>query len=339
MTPFKLLSSSRFVQTGDLHTGESRNIPDYLPRHRGVYEQIVEHTVKRGVPLVITGDMFHSKIIRHEERWLVDWLIGTLERLGVPTIIIAGNHDHLYGETTLIDGYLHFPFQHVKIFGWEPGVHFIGDTGFICISWRGYTSAQLDDIVKHWYPHIAHCKYKVVVAHECILGARLDSGFLMERGTKLPQNTDITYWAVGDIHSHQAANLKNSYYAGAPAQFRFDDTLPKGVIVVDLDHPSRKPEFQPLIFKPLRQVRSVSEITDDAYYKVVGEFEDVLQANQHEMVVKSEMVKASISPIEYRNVGLADGLPEFLATKGIDEIRQKFAVKWIDKVLSPAGVL
>jgi DNA repair exonuclease SbcCD nuclease subunit len=298
-----------------------------------VLEQIRDLCVEHGVPLVIAGDTLDSSTIKHDERFLLDWFFGELERYEIPTVVITGNHEHLRGEQTLLDGYTHIPFKHITIVTWKPRTCVFGDIGFICIPWRDYKTSDIKEIVETQLPHVAGCKHKVVVMHECITGSTMDSGHVITKGPRLPINKDITYWAIGDIHARQKANLSNSHYAGAPAQFRFDDSLPKGILLVDLNKPS-EPHFVPLIFKPLRVVQSVKDITDDAHYKVVGGLDEVMEANRHEQVVKTDLVRPA-KQIKYEKFAkITDGLPEFLASKGIDSSRQEFAVNWVKEALA-----
>ena len=322
----------KFIQTSDIHVGECRSLEDYLSRHKSILQQITDFAVDTKLPLVIPGDIFHAKKTPHEEKFLVDWWFGDLDEKQIPTIITAGNHDHLYGEVTQLDGYQYHPYKYVKIVTWKPKVLTIGDIGFICISWGGYQTDQIEKIVRSKLPMIAQKKYKVVLLHECISGVTLDNGFIMPSGTKIPKIPEITYWAVGDIHNHQKTNVVNGYYAGAPAQFKFDDKLPKGLIVVDLEHPSLKPKFHPLKSKALKTVTSVTDIEDDSYYKIKGTLDEVIKANRENKVVKSELVKENEDVLEYDKLGIVDGLPEFLASKGIDPERQKKAVAWVQSV-------
>lgn len=324
---------STFIQTSDIHVGECRSLDGYLERHRGVLEQITALAVERRVPLIIPGDIFHTKTTTHQERFLVDEWLGELERHSIPTIITAGNHDHLWGEVTQLDGYAKLPFKYVQIVTWKPKTLVIGDVGYICLSWRNFKTKEIHDIVTKHLPTVEHCKYKVVLLHECISGVKLDNGFVMPTGTALPKIPQITYWAVGDIHNHQRTNLANGWYAGAPAQFKFDDKEPKGAVVVDLTHPSRQPEFVAFKSKPLRTVTSVAEIKDDAYYKIKGNLEEVIKANRDGKVVKSEYVRTEEDVLEYEKIGIIDGLPEFLAEKGLDAKEQKKAVKWVQSVV------
>lgn len=319
----------KFIQTSDIHVGECRSLEGYLERHRSLLNQITAFAKEQNLPLIVPGDIFHTKKTTHEERFLVDQWFAELDRNKIFTIVTAGNHDHLYGEVTQLDGYAHHPYEKVQIVTWKPKVIYHGDTAFICISWGGYKTEEIEKIVRSKLPRVMEYKYRVVLLHECISGVTLDNGYMMPTGTKIPKIPEITYWAVGDIHNHQKTNVSNGYYAGAPAQFKFDDKLPKGLIVVDLEHPSRQPEFHPLKSKALKTVTCVEDIKDDCYYKIKGDFEEVIKANKVDQVVKSELVKTEKDVLEYEKLGIIDGLPEFLASKGLDQESQQRAVEWV----------
>ena len=323
---------NEFLQTSDIHIGESRKIPDYITRHTSVLWQILGHAQRDSLPLVIPGDLFHTKNPNFEERLLADRFIGECERSRVHTIITAGNHDHLYGAVTLLDGYKQYPLQYVKIVGWEPEVHRIGDVAFICISWGNKTKDQIRQIVLGLLPQTVGAKYRVCMVHECIVGSKFDNGIVSPKGSSLPKISDIDYWAVGDIHTHQLANLPNAFYAGAPLQFKFDDQECKGYLVVDLERPT-KPAFYETSFRKLRIVERVADITDDAYYMVRGEIDEVLKGNKLDNVIRTGYQKAEKSTIAYRKLSITDGLPEFLALNGFDKDYQDFALKWVSESL------
>lgn len=319
----------QFIQTSDIHIGECRSLENYLVRHKSILQSLIDASVSRGkIPLIVPGDLFHTKSNTIEEKFLADWWLGQIEFLGIPAIITAGNHDHLYGEVTHLDGYMHMPFRNVKIVGFKPTAHIINDTGFICISWGGYGAKELKKIVEDLLPQVKNCKHIVALVHECMAGAQFDNGMILPKGSQLPSIDEITYWAVGDIHMHQRLNLPNAYYAGAPAQFKFDDVLPKGYLVVDLEKPT-KPKFCPIHVKPLVVVNSVDQMTEDAYYMVKGSFEEVMRANQNSSVVKAEWIKDEAQVFEFQKLEITDGLPEFLSEKGLTEQEQKEAIEWV----------
>ena len=328
---------SSFLQTGDIHIGECRTLVGYLGRHKSILTQIIDTAYNLGLPLLITGDITHTKSTNYEERFLLDWCLGEIEKREIPTVIITGNHDHLWGEVTQLDGLKYMPFKYIKIVTWHPDVHIIGQIGIICIPWRNYKTEDIKKIVTEKLPLIAHCTYRVVMMHECISGMKLDNGRILTSGVSIPSIPDITYWAIGDIHKFQTTNVANGYYSGSPAQFRFDDDLPKGVIRVDLDRPSKEPEFIPIMAKPLKTITNVEEITDDAYYRLVGDYDEIIKANNEPLIVKSEYTNTQEQAITYERIGICDGLPEFLATKGINDNMQKRAIDWISDLLKLNG--
>ena len=290
---------AHFIQTSDIHIGECRSLDNYLARHEKILYQILYLAEERRLPLVIPGDIFHDKKTTPDEEILFFKWLADIEDMEIPTIITTGNHDYLWGDTTQLTKCLYMPYNYIKFIDREVNIHIINDIGFICVPWNKVTEKEFQKIIQEKLPLIAHMKYKVVMAHECISGVKLDSGEILPIGESLPQNPQITYWAIGDIHKHQRANLANSWYAGAPAQFRFDDKLPKGVIVVDLDNPSGEPEFVPIKSKPLKTVSSVKEIDDDAYYKVVGNYKEVIEANLNDKVVKSQLSESDDQVLVY----------------------------------------
>lgn len=325
-----------FVHTSDLHIGECRTLDDYIIRHKAVLEQIINAAHKMMLPLIVSGDIHHTKKTNQEERFLVDWFIGTCERLRIDTIIIPGNHDHLYGIVNQLKGYANFPFKFVRIVtGPEPEVFVIKDTTFICVPWGDLTQEQIAETVSR-FKDSYQSKYKVVVLHECVLGAKFDGGFLAKKGTKLPIIPDIDYWAIGDIHTSQMANIDNAWYPGAPLQFKFGDNLEKGYLIVDLNNP-KKPEFVRTQFKPLLIVDSAEKAVDDAYYFVKGDIKNVLDSSKNSKIVRSEWVKPdSCEQIDHIKTDITSGLIEFLAENGLNEDAQKQALSWVEGVLNKA---
>jgi len=324
---------SSFLQSGDIHIGECRSLVDYLPRHKSILTQIMDTAYNLGLPLFLTGDLTHTKSTTYEEQFLLCWWFSEIEKRKIPTIVIPGNHDHLWGEVTQLDGLKYMPFNYIKIITWHPDVYVIGQIGVICIPWRNYKTEDIKKIVIEKLPLIEHCKYRVVMLHECISGVRLDSGKILTSGCSIPNMPEITYWAVGDIHKYQVTNVANGYYSGAPAQYRFDDDLPKGVIKVDLDRPSKEPEFIPIISKPLKTITNVDDISDDAYYRLIGDYEEIIKANNEPLIVKAEYDDVQTQAMTYERIGICDGLPEFLAAKGLNEDMQKRAIAWISNLL------
>jgi len=320
-----------FLQTGDIHIGECRALPDYLDRHEKVLWQIANLAIANKLPLLMTGDLFHLKSTKHEERWLAARWIGYLEENEVHSIFIDGNHDHLYGEFTQMMEFSHMPLKYVRMVAWSPRVVNMLGVSYLAIPWRNYEEDQIRAIVTAHLLQMTSDK-KVVILHECIKGALADNGFVIPGGTSLPNMPEITYWAVGDIHKVQKTNLDNGWYAGAPAQFKFLDQHSKGILAVDLASPC-EPHFIPIASKPMRVVSSVSQITDDAYYQVRGNASEIMKASGFSQVVNTSYdelvagVDGGIKPI-------TEGLDIYLLDKGIPESYHSYAVDWVEKLLT-----
>lgn len=317
----------KFVQASDIHIGECRSLPGYLERHRGILNSITSQALQNGCPLVIAGDIFHAKNTTPDEALVAFEWFSSIESHQIPTVVIPGNHDHLFGQRTQLDPFLHVPYKHIRVFGWEPGVWEYGDAGFICMGWQDYSTEGIEETVKSMIPKIENKKYKVVVFHECLVGSKFDNGHVIYKGSKIPTIPEVTYWAVGDIHARQGTNVPNGHYAGAPAMFKFNDVENKGVLLVDLENPN-EPEFIEIHSKKLKVVTKLEEIQDDSYYSVQGNLDTILKANLDERVHQTRRVE-KLEPIGQEEFGLTDGLPEFLAEKGIEAPMQQKAVEWV----------
>jgi len=326
-----------FLHTADIHIGESRTLgPDYLERHKKILEQIINHATISKMMLVIAGDLFHWKKTTLEERYLADWFLCTLERNKIHTILIAGNHDHQYGEVTSLDGYAQFPFSFVRVIPWEPTNVIIDNIGFICIPWRSYGEDDIKNIVtvkKSQLPETV--KHKIVVMHECVRNAKYDNGILALKGMNLPVISDIDYWALGDIHTFQRTTLDTAFYSGAPLQFKFADARTKGVLKVDLKKP-REPAFIKTLFKEMIIVDSMKDVSDDAFYFVKGDVDTMVEASKNANVIRTEWSKLEHQAILLPTVGMTDGLTEILASKGCDEEAQREALEFVNKILGAA---
>jgi DNA repair exonuclease SbcCD nuclease subunit len=324
----------RFVQTGDIHIGESRSLPNYLERHEQVLMQIANKAIELKCPLVVAGDLFHTKNPTADERYLAERWLGHLNRY-VLTIVAPGNHDHIYGDRFLTDGYRHLGLERVIITGADPQVIWFGDTAFLVIPWGGYTEDEISEKIRSLITEevSSRAKYLVAVAHECIVGSRFDNGIISPKGCRLPVIPQIRYWVVGDIHTHQRTNLENGFYAGAPLQFRFDDQEQKGILVVDLEKPT-EPEFVPLQFKPLRTVSTYAEVKDDAYYMVRGDLSEVVASGKDTNVLRTSCERFEQVAIDFQSRSVTYQLPQFLAERGLTPERQQQAVKWVEDILT-----
>lgn len=321
-----------FIQTSDIHIGECRSLEGYLQRHQSVLEQILTKAEETRL-LLIPGDLFHRKDTKYEEFMLAKWFVLECEKRQIYTVITTGNHDHLEGDKTQLDKLNGFPYKYVRIISWEPEVLHVGNLGIICIPWRSYTTDQIKDITKQLMPLVAQCEHRIVMLHEFIGGSIMDNGKIIPKGTKIPEVKDVHYWAVGDVHKKQMTNMTNAWYAGAPLQFKYNDVLEKGFLKVNLPFKDQ-PEFHRTSFKKILVVNSTAEMSEDAYYIVQGDISEVLKGNDDERVFRTEWIKPEARQIEIEQMGITEGLIEFLANKGVDEESQKRGIAWVETIVN-----
>lgn len=325
------LEFGSFIQTSDIHIGECRALDGYLDRHKSVLEQVLCEAEKTKL-LLVPGDLFHRKDTRYDEFMLAKWFILECERRNIYAVFTTGNHDHLEGKKTQLDQLNGFPYKYTKIVGWEPEAISVGNIGIICIPWRDYTTKQIEEVVNGLLPVISNKEHKIVMLHEFIGGSIMDNGKIIPKGTKIPEILGVDYWAVGDVHKFQMTNVTNAWYAGAPTQFKFDDGLDKGFLKVNLPFQDR-PEFIRTTFKKLLKVTSTEEMLEDAYYYVQGDISEVLKGNDDNRVIRSEWIKPEARTIDIEQVGITEGLAEFLASKGVDQELQKEGIQWVEQIL------
>lgn len=325
-----------FVQTGDIHIGESRNCVGYLERHKNVLWQILEYCESNKLPLLISGDLFHRNDTKHEERKLAFDFLAEIEKRKIYSVITSGNHDHIEGEKTQLDAIENLPFKYIKIVRWKPEAIKLGNIGIIALSWQDYNTQQISDIVTNLYPLISECEHKVVMVHEFVWGSAMDNGRILYRGLKLPADMpQIHYWALGDIHTHQPGNLPNSWYSGAPLQFKFDCKIDKGFIKVNLPF-SEKPEFIRTKFKPFITVTSMDQMTEDAYYNLEGSAQEIVNAQNDSRVIRSNWVKdisQALDDITSNGFSVTHGLTDYLASKNISKDWQTKALDFVRKIV------
>lgn len=324
-----------FIQTSDIHIGESRNYKGYLERHKDVLWQILDEAQNRKLPLLVPGDLFHRNDTTHDELKLAYDFICEAERREIYTIISAGNHDHIEGDKTQLDPLVGVPFKFVKIVSWKPEVVKLGNLGIIVLSWQGYKTDQIEEEVSRMIHTIDSCEHKIVMCHEFIYGSVMDNGKIIPKGPKLPKLPKVGYWCMGDIHKHQPAGLPNAWYAGSPLQFKFDDVREKGIIKVDLPFKG-KPEFIPMKFKPFIVVNNVDEMTEDAYYYLKADANAVVEASKDSRIVRTEWTHEEQKAHDLSGMSITDGLTEILASKGLNEDWQKKAIEFVEKTVREA---
>lgn len=259
----------RILHTGDLHINALR-------RSRNWYLKRMEHTLSRihavakeqGVDfIVVAGDIFERLDVLHEERLLLSKWIS---QPNIPIVAISGNHDKRteeIGDTVLsyLSG-LEFEENHVIRDGFPEMVSF-SNCIFLLFPYNKWTDHEFYLLLDYTIPRAkatAKGRPIVVVMHEAVTGSVYDNGMKTSRSEAIHIDTellekfsDVTYWALGDMHSCQSI-APNVWYAGAPHQTKFGEKEGKGVLIVDTDHPT-EPELVELGAMPLVDIHDIPE--------------------------------------------------------------------------------
>lgn len=245
----------RFLHTADLHINALRRFPGYLERAVRTLDEILNVAEDEEVDfIIVAGDVFEHRDIRHGERQTLSrWLAKST----IPIVIISGNHDKRskeVGNTSI--SYLSAltqQFSEHLVYDSRPKlVHFYG-CQLLLMPYQGWMDAEAYVIVSALLARTSSKKPVVVVLHEAVSGAKVDSGFLLpKKRDQIHLNfftDEVCYWALGDIHQCQKTH-PTAWYSGSPQQVNFGERNDKGVLIVDTDNPDN-PKFVPIKSTPL----------------------------------------------------------------------------------------
>ncbi len=263
----------RFLHTGDWHVGRTIRRRQRLEEARAVLDEIVGIAKDEAVDVaLVCGDTYETFAPSAEaERIVYDTLLALTRDIGIPVILVAGNHDYAK-RLTAVEGLLEAVNVHVVAEPRRPD-----EGGMVEVSSRG--ANQLAQIgVLPWVserrlfgaeemmglqedPHKAYAeqiprlltelcsrfdpkKINLLAAHLFVSGARPGGG---ERELTIGDIFAITaaalpttpqYIALGHVHRPQEAPgaLVPTRYAGSPLQLDFGDAdQQKSVTIIDVE--------------------------------------------------------------------------------------------------------
>jgi DNA repair exonuclease SbcCD nuclease subunit len=222
----------------DIHIGAGRawfsdaqsENPYYLARHRECLTEIL--TKLRGldplslVMIILGGDLLHFAKPTAKEMELLAWWLRALAEIA-PVHIIAGNHEDLFGEMTVLHPFKIFMGDNKNVI-WHLEFEETEEV-FGKVLWVSHNqTAKLKEyLVKHTAEYI--------VAHYAAKGCVYDSGINAPKGWEFKYHPGkIKRWFIGDIHLRQAL-APNASYPGSPLQITFGETGSKGFDLYDFD--------------------------------------------------------------------------------------------------------
>lgn len=269
----------RIVHTSDWHAGRTWKGQDRLPELQNVLEHLGDFIERERIDLVLmSGDVFESQVPAPEAERAVSGFFKRLGAAGIPSVVVAGNHDHP-----------------VRMEAWGMLAEFVGvqarglprrrtEGGLITLSsksgesvcvaavpWaspgrivealtlaRDETQAkqQYADAMQHILAHLTEGfrldAVNLIVAHSYIAGAKsCGSERIVTLGDEWAATAQslppiAQYVALGHIHRPQRIEAAGPHtqYAGSPMQLDFgevDDE--KSFVVIDVT-PGKPPRVE-----------------------------------------------------------------------------------------------
>ena len=269
----------RIVHTSDWHAGRNWKGQDRLPELQSVLEHLGDFIERERIDLVLmSGDVFESQVPAPEAERAVSGFFKRLGAAGIPSVVVAGNHDHP-----------------VRMDAWGMLAEFVGVQArglprrrtegslielssksgeSVCVAavpWaspgrivealtlaRDETQAkqQYADAMQHILAHLAEGfrqgAVNLVVAHSYIAGAKsCGSERIVTLGDEWAATAQslpaiAQYVALGHVHRPQRIEAAGPHtqYAGSPMQLDFgevDDE--KSFVVIDVS-PGKPPRVE-----------------------------------------------------------------------------------------------
>lgn len=324
----------KFIHTADWHFNANRSVPNYLSRFESTMDEIARFMKKAKIRLiVIAGDIVDSAMT-HDERKFIIRKFCEWDDQGIIVVMIDGNHDRIDTERSSLDIFKVLRKQgrlkNIHTVTHEPQVLSFPNITFMCIPWFGAKTKS--DLLAKLNKDIKSIREPVIaVCHEHVKGARTDKAWVSKSNKlEMPSTRHVTYWALGDIHRRQRMS-PNTFYPGSPHQHNFGESLPKGIVVVDTDHPT-KPKFIKLTsaypFQTIPQTDWETLVEDQ-------EDKELIESSFKVRVLWEEGERDELST--EANVGVVDVRPE---TKTLDFSCVDFALdEYVREALIKRGVL
>lgn len=336
----------KFLHCADLHIGVSRAfLSSYLERQADMLDEIYRVALAEKVDaIVMAGDIFDSADTTHAER---DLFLRKLLSFDArwPVLVIPGNHDLVDSQATTLH-YLALlskarKFKNSHVVERTSLVH-IDDTLFVLLVAQGSEfRKELKTVLTELRESSVTLDHKhlVIVTHQTVKGSLTATGYRLPKGVKIRPHTDVTYYALGDIHVKQNVS-RNAFYPGSPVQTAFDEDPNKGVLIVDTDDP-KHPRFVPIHSRKFIMVRASDRIKlrklkgTDAHIKVEIDGTNKVPDELDELnVVKTQHAKSDVDITDLKSGGaLRSDLKRLLRRKhGLTKEETRFGMKLLDEL-------
>lgn len=275
----------KLIHTSDWHFGMPLGTDSYEECQRHFLEQLYALIREEGVSAVLcAGDVYDSSVTNADAIRLFNDAATTICReLGVPFLVIAGNHDSaarlascrelLKAAGMHVLGRLERDIEPVLLDGGRTAVYllpfFNRDEVIALFPEKREMIRSTEDAMMVVCDHIRETmdadRCNIVMSHAYIVSAELsDSDRSARVGTATAVSKDVfagfDYVALGHIHKPQIID-DHIRYSGSPVKYSFgsEETQEKGVVLLDTD--TMEQRF--VVLPPLRDRVTVTGTYDE----------------------------------------------------------------------------
>lgn len=247
----------KILHTSDWHLGKILHGQSLIEDQRHMLEQVLEELKNGYDALIVAGDIFDRAIPPAPAITLFDEFLVQLCDLGLPVVIIPGNHDSMerlrFGSSLFEQSGIYIRCEYDQF---EP-VAITDKDGNACDIFtmpfveQAYVSELLNDAsvkdkasaVKALLAGMRDYQRdgvpSVLVAHEFIAGSEeSESERVFIGGSHVVHAdlfSDFSYVALGHLHKHQATGTETIRYSGSPLAYSFGEAKNEnGVLAVEI---------------------------------------------------------------------------------------------------------
>ncbi len=239
------MSKFSFIHTADLHLGSSLKISNknftaetkklFSRANYDAFARLVDCALEKEVDfLLLAGDVYDCEERSIKANRFFKEQCQRLAEAGIKVYLIAGNHDPLGKKRELFnlpDNLIEFSAQQVENY------EVLGDDDQVLARVFGQSyqnKFEAEPIYKNYQPQISD-KFNIALLH-----TQLESDnkkYVPVSKTKLMENADINYWALGHIHQYQIVEKNNPaiVYPGNLQGRDFGEKGIKGAVLVEVD--------------------------------------------------------------------------------------------------------
>lgn len=277
----------KFIHLADLHLGKSIHGVSMIENQDQVVwrDRFLEHVEEwRPEAVVIAGDIYDRSAPSGEAVMLLDSILTALERMDIPVLMVAGNHDsgqrlsfgsrilekrkvHIAGTVTEKLAHVTFPDPD----GYGPVTFWLMPYLFPALAAQKLGDDSINDYdtaVRRLLEHqqIDFTARNVLIAHQNVTAggreAERGGSESMVGGVGQIEYTafdGFDYVALGHIHSSYHVGRREVRYAGSPLCYHFKETKQpaKGPLLVELGEKGTEPRIETKVIEPLHRLREL----------------------------------------------------------------------------------